>query len=226
MRQIAVIGLGRFGSSVAVTLAGRGCEVLAIDKDPEEVEALSEFVTNAVQCDATHEKALRGAGIASVDAAVVGIGDSVEGSIMVVMTLQEIGIKEIIAKSISPLHDAILSKMGVSRIIRPERDAGERLAHSLLSPNILEYLPLSPGYSLEEISVPEKFIGQKLDEFQRQTHYRVNVIAVKKKVTHLVGKELRQEEIFNFIPSSEDLLDKGDILVVIGREEDLGKLGV
>ncbi len=225
MRQFAVIGLGRFGYSVAETLAKSGAQVLAIDKDPEKVEAVNDFVTNAVQCDATNEKALRAVGTGDVDVAIVGMGEDIEGSIMSVMVLKGMGLKEIIAKAVSPLHERVLKNIGVTRIIRPERDAGVRVANNLISPNILERLELSSEYSLQEIPVPEGFIGQKLKAIQGQTYYRINFIAIKKQVSRSVEGSIKPEEVFNFTPSSDDVLEKGDILIVIGREEDLSKLG-
>ncbi len=221
MRQFSVIGLGRFGYSVAETLTKKGYEVLAIDKDEAKIEAVSDFATYAVQCDATDMKALKAVSTQNVDVAVVSIGEDIEASILIVMTLKEMGIGQIIAKAVTPIHGRILMNLGVTEVIFPERDAAIRLAHRLIAPNVLEYLELSPGYSIEEIAVPSKMSGKKLKESQIRTLFGVNVIAMKKKVTRMVKGTVKTEEVFNVSPSPEDVLEKGDILVIVGREEDL-----
>jgi trk system potassium uptake protein TrkA len=221
MRQFAVIGLGRFGYSVAETLTKKGYEVLAIDKNEATIEAVSDFATYAVQCDATDMKALKAVSTQNVDVAVVSIGEDIEASILIVMTLKEMGIGQIIAKAVTPIHGRILMNLGVTEVIFPERDAAIRLAHRLIAPNVLEYLELSPGYSIEEIAVPAKMAGKKLKESQIRTLFGVNVIAIKKKVTRMVKGTVKTEEVFNVSPSPEDVLEKGAILVIVGREEDL-----
>ena len=221
MRQFAVIGLGRFGYNVAETLIKKGYEVLAIDNDEEKIEMVSDFATYAVQCDATDVKALKAVSTQNVDVAVVSIGEDIEASILIVMTLKELGVGQIIAKAVTPIHGRILMNLGVTEVIFPERDAAVRLAHRLIAPNVLEYLELSPGYSIEEIAVPSKIAGKKLKESQIRTLFGVNVIGVKKKVARVVKGIVKTEEILNVSPAGDDVLEKGDILVIVGREEDL-----
>jgi trk system potassium uptake protein TrkA len=223
MRQIAVIGLGRFGYHVAETLTKLGHEVLAIDRDEEQITRVGEFATYAVQCDATDEKALRAISTQNVDMAVVSIGENIEASILVVMTLRELGIKRVIAKAVTPIHGKILESMGVAEVIYPERDAGVRLAHRLSAPNVLEYLQLSPGYSIEEVAVPPMLVGKRLGECQIRPTFRVNIIAIKKKASTVIKGKVQSQELVNFTPLPEDLLENGDILVLVGREEDLEK---
>jgi len=223
-RQVAVIGLGRFGYGVAETLVKKGCEVLAIDTDPEKVQAISDLATFAVQCDATDEKALRAISIQNVDVAVVSIGENVEASILIVQTLKELGIKQIIAKGVTALQGKILKNLGVSEVIFPERDAATRLAQRLMSPNVFEYLELVPGYSVEEIAVPDEMSGLRLKEAQIQETYHINLIGIRKKVTRMVKGRMTTDEVFNVTPSSEDVIEKGDVLVVVGKQEDLDRL--
>jgi len=223
-RQVAVIGLGRFGYGVAETLVKKGCEVLAIDTDPEKVQAISDLATFAVQCDATDEKALRAISIQNVDVAVVSIGENVEASILIVQTLKELGIKQIIAKGVTTLQGKILKNLGVSEVIFPERDAATRLAQRLMSPNVFEYLELVPGYSVEEIAVPDEMSGLRLKEAQIQETYHINLIGIRKKVTRMVKGRMTTDEVFNVTPSSEDVIEKGDVLVVVGKQEDLDRL--
>lgn len=223
-RQFAVIGLGRFGYSVAETLIKKGYEVLAIDTNEDQIEAVSDFATYAVQCDATDERALKAVSIQNVDVAVVSIGENIEASILIVMTLKELGVKEIIAKAVTPLHGKILTNMGVTEVIYPERDAAVRLAHRLIAPNVLEYLELAQGYSIEEIEVPGQFVGKPMKEASIRTSYGINVIAIKRRVTKLVRGEWKSVEEMNVNPDAEDILQKGDVMVIVGKEEDLDRL--
>lgn len=224
-RQVAVIGLGRFGYGVAETLVKKGCEVLAIDTDPEKIQAISDLATFAVQCDATDVKALKAISAQNVDVAVVSIGENIEASILIVQTLKEMGVKQIIAKGVTPQHGKILQNLGVTEVIFPERDAAVRLAQRLISPNVLEYLELSPGYSVEEVAVPDKMSGLRLREAQIRETYNVNIIGIRKKVTRMVKGQMTTEEVFNVTPSlDEDVIEKGDILVVVGKQEDLDRL--
>jgi trk system potassium uptake protein TrkA len=200
-RQFAVIGLGRFGYSVAETLVKKGCEVLAI----------------------TDERALKAVSTQNVDVAVVSIGENIEASILIVQTLKEMGIKSIIAKAVTHTHGKILTNLGVNEVIYPERDAAVRLAHRLVSPKVLEYLELAPGHSIEEVTVPDKLSGLSLQEAKIRELYRLNVIGIKKKVTRMVKGRMVKDEVFNFTPSQEDVVEKGDVLVVIGKEEDLDR---
>ena len=223
-RQFAVIGLGRFGYSVAETLIKKGYEVLAIDNDEAKIEAVSDFATYAVQCDATDVRALKAVSVQNVDVAVVSIGENIEASILIVMTLKELGVKEIMAKAVTRLHGKILTNMGVTEVIYPERDAAIRLAHRLIAPNVLEYLELAQGYSIEEIEVPGQFVGKPLREASIRTTYGINVIAIKRRVTKLVRGEWQNVEEMNVNPDAEDILQKGDVMVIVGKEEDLDRL--
>ena len=155
-RLFAVIGLGRFGYSVAESLIQKGCEVLAIDSEESKIQTISDIATFAVQCDATDEGALKAVSAQNVDIAVVAIGENIEASILIVQTLKEIGVKSIVAKAVANTHGKILSNLGVSEVIYPERDAATRLAQRLISPKVLEYLELSPGYSIEEVAIPDR----------------------------------------------------------------------
>ena len=224
MRQVAVIGLGRFGYNVAETLIKKGCEVLAIDRDAAKIELVSDFATYAVECDATDEKAMKAISVQNVDVAVVSIGENIEASILIVMALKELGVKDIIAKAVTPMHGKILNNLGVSRVIYPERDAAIRLAHSLIAPNVLEYLELIPGYSISELPVPPALAGQTLRESRLRTRYGVSLIGLRKKVVKTAKGVTKTEEVFDLNPSVDDRLEKDQIMVVIGTENDLDRL--
>jgi len=219
-KQIAVIGLGRFGYSVAKTLSESGSEIIAIDREEEKVKTVSDFVTYAVQLDAMDEKALRSVGVQNVDTAIVSIGEKIEANILVVMILKEMGIKNIIAKAVTPLHGRVLENIGVQRVIYPERDMAVRVAHSLTKPKVLEELELSQEYSIVELPTPKEFIGKSVKEVQLRTKYGVNLIAVKRKVI----EEGKTKEVWNVNPLPTDKMEEGDVLVLIGSNENLGKL--
>jgi trk system potassium uptake protein TrkA len=224
MKQLfTVIGLGRFGYCVAQNLVKKGCEVLAIDKDEEKVQAISDIATFAVQCDATDERALKAVSAQNVDVAVVSIGENIEASILIVQTLKEMGVKSIVAKAVAPIQGKILQNLGVNEVIYPERDAAVRLAHRLVSPGVIEYLELAPGYSVEEVSVSDTLSGLSLEEIKLRGQHNLNIIGIKKQITRMVKGRMVKEETFNFTPKPDDVIEKGDVLVMIGREEDLDR---
>ena len=225
MRQFAIIGMGRFGSSIAKTLAEKGQEVLGIDIDEERVQDMSEVITHVVCIDATDEKALRAVGIENMDVAVVGIGGSLEASILVTLMLKEIGIKEIICKAVTVEHGKVLEKVGASKVIFPERDMGTRLANSLISPTIIEHIELSAECSIVEAVTPANFVGKTLGEIDIRAKYGVNVIAIKRKVPVVTkdGKKTVQQRI-DVAPKADDTIYKEDILVVLGENKNIEKL--
>ncbi|MCG8642985.1 MAG: TrkA family potassium uptake protein, partial [Desulfobacterales bacterium] len=151
MKQFVVIGLGRFGVSVARTLAKKGCDVLAIDTDEERVQALASEVTHAVQADATDEDAMKSLGLRNFDVAIISIGADVHSSILTTILVKEMGVKHVVVKAQSELHGRVFTKLGADKIVYPERDMGARVANSLISSNVLDLIELSPDYSIAEI---------------------------------------------------------------------------
>jgi trk system potassium uptake protein TrkA len=218
MKHFAVIGLGRFGSSVARALADKDQEVIAIDTNEELVHNLMDNVTKAVCLDATDEKAMRSVGIQNADVAICGIGTDIESSILVTLLLKDLGIPEIVCKATSPAHKKVLEKIGATKVILPEKDIGERLAGTLvsISDNVLDHIGLSGNSSIIEIMVPDDFVGKTLRELDIRVAFGVNVIAIKKKT----GKEdAPGEETINVTPQADDIVAKGDILVVFGEND-------
>ncbi|KEI95741.1 potassium transporter Trk [Clostridium botulinum A2B7 92] len=213
-KQFVVIGLGRFGTSVAKTLYTLGNDVLAIDSSDDIVQSISDSVTHSVQMNATDENSLRALGIRNFDVAVITIGSDIQASTMVTLLVKEMGIKYIIAKANTEIHAKVLYKIGADRVIFPERDMGVRVAHNLVSTNILDYIELSPNYSIAEIVTPKIWHGKTLNELNIRANYGINVVALK-----------RGEEI-NVSPVAEDTIESGDIIVAIGSEEDLTKVEI
>lgn len=225
MKNFAVIGLGQFGSSVARALSERGCQVLAVDMDEEKVQSISGFVTHAIQLDATDEKALKNIGIEDIDTAVVSVGGNLEASILITLLLKEIGIREVIAKALTPQHAKVLQKIGVDRVVFPEKEMGLRIAESLVSPNVLEQIKLSSNYEIVEITAPSGFIGKSLKDIAIRTKYKVNVIAIKKKEPSINETgETEFKEVLNLSPTGEDEVSAGDILVITGEVVNIEKL--
>ena len=211
-KEFVIIGLGRFGSSIAKTLYSLGNDVLAIDRDEDVVQEISDSVTHAVQLDATDENALRSLGIRNFDVAVVTIGDNIQSSVMATLLVKELGVKYIIAKGHSDLHAKVLYKIGADRVILPEKDMGIRVAHNLVSANILDYIELSEDYSVMEIQVLKEWSGKTLKELKLRSKYGINVMAIK-----------RGDEV-NLSPAADDIIEENDIIVAIGSAEDLNKL--
>lgn len=212
MKQFIVLGLGRFGSAVATTLAEMGYEVLGVDNDVERVNDLKNKITEVVQADISEEKVLTELGAKNFDAAIVGVASNLESSILTTIILKEMGIKYIIAKAQNNLHAKVLEKIGVDKIVFPERDMGIRIARSLITPNIKDYIELEPDYSIIEIEAPLDFEDKTLSELDLRNKYGINVLAIKR------------DNNFNISPQAKDVIRKGDFLIVIGETEKITKL--
>lgn len=211
-RTFGVIGLGRFGYHVARTLAQGGAEVIACDVDEEKVREISEYVSLAYVLDATDAKALKESGIANVDTAVVSIGENIEASILIVVQLKELGVKEIVAKAVNPLHGKVLEKLGVDRVVYPEKEMAIRVAHSLLVGEFIEEIPIGEKHSLVELKAFDFMLGKTLRELDVRRRFGVSVLAIKR------GENL----IVN--PMGDEKVLPGDILVVLGTTEQLSSM--
>jgi len=224
MRKFAVIGLGRFGATLARTLAERGAEVIAVDKDTKIVDEFKEIATLAVRLDSTDEEALKSQGIDKVDVAIVSIGEDFQASVLTTALLKRMGVPVVIARapgSASHIQERILNLVGADRVILPEVEMGKRLAQNLLISNILDYMLISEKYSAAEIRAPEAFWGKRIGELRIRERYNVNILEVKKMSGD--GKDARIEKI-NYFPRAKDVIEKEDILLVIGEEEDIKRM--
>ncbi|MCP1307607.1 potassium channel family protein [Paenibacillus tyrfis] len=207
--QYAVIGLGRFGSSLAKELIKLGYEVLGIDKDEEAVEEMSDELTHVVVADATDEDVIRSLGIRNFDCVVVSIGDDIQASILTAILLKDSGVGMVVAKALSELHGKVLQKIGVDRVIYPERDMGIRVAHQLVSPNLLDYIELSKDYTIAELAVPRSLNGRSLKDLDPRARYGCSVVAINKKSGVIIA------------PTAEDMVEERDVMVVIGTNEQI-----
>jgi trk system potassium uptake protein TrkA len=217
-KQFGVIGLGRFGSAMAMTLTELGHDVIGVDGDESRVQQLADVITHALQLDATDEKALRAAGIQDVDVAVVSIGENIESSLLVVMQLIELGIETIVAKAVTPLHGRILEKLGVSRVIFPEREMAIRIAHSLVMSNVIDYIELSRDFSIVEIPAPDAFVGRTLKQLELRPRLGLTLIAIKRQ------SDVSGAVVTNIAPAADETIRRGDILALLGSNERLNQL--
>jgi trk system potassium uptake protein len=217
-KQFGVIGLGRFGSAMAMTLTELGHDVIGVDGDETRVQQLADVITHALQIDATDEKALRAAGIQDVDVAVVSIGENIESSLLVVMQLRDLGIGTIVAKAVTPLHGRILEKLGVSRVIFPEREMAIRIAHSLVLPNVIDYIELSRDFSIVEVPAPASFVGRTLKQLELRPRLGLTLIAIKR------HSDDSGAVVTNIAPAADETIRPGDILALLGGNEKLNQL--
>ncbi|QSX08956.1 TrkA family potassium uptake protein [Alkalibacter rhizosphaerae] len=212
MKQFAVLGLGRFGYSLATKLYEQGYDVLAIDKDEEIIKGIADLVTFAVQADSTDISTLRSIGLKNIDVAVVSIASDIHASLMTVLHLQDLGIKEIYAKAQNEQHAKVLQKIGVEKVFLPERDMGRRVAQHIASSNILDLIELDPTHSVQEILVPKSWNQKTLTQLDLRARYGVNVIAIKRESGIVIS------------PAATDPIFKEDVLIVVGENSDLIKL--
>lgn len=210
-QQFVVIGLGRFGSSLALQLMDMGCEVLGIDRNEDVADSMSEMLTHTVVADATDEDSLRSLGIRNFDCGIVAIGADIQVSILTAILLKELGVKKVVAKAISVLHGRALEKLGVERVIYPERDMGIRVAHQLVTPNLLDYLELSKEYSIVELNVPAYLNGKTLSDLNAHTRFGCSIVAL-----HTVNGIL-------IAPTAMDRLKADDIMVIIGSNDNIAR---
>lgn len=215
-QTFAVIGLGRFGSAVATTLLQLGQDVIGVDNDADRVRQMGELTTNAMQLDATDHRALVQAGVAEADVAVISIGENIEASLLAVMQVKDLGVAKVIAKAVTPLHGRILEKLGVTRVIFPEREMAERTARSLVIPNALDYIALSADYSIIDVETPRGFIGHTLREIELRPRHGLMLLAIKR----VTGAE----RTTLVAPSAEEVILAGDTLTVLGKNDQLARV--
>lgn len=212
-KQYAVFGLGSFGESVAVTLQELGCEVVVVDNHMERIENISPYVSYAVQADIEDPEVIRSLGARNLDGVVVAVADDMEASIMATLVSKEIGVPYVLAKAKNDLHAKVLKKIGADSIIFPEKEIGQSVARNLVSGEFVDWILLSPDYSITEIAVPEKWIGKSLSEIDVRRTKDVNVVGVR------IGEKIQ------VTIDPEEPLQKEMMLIMIGSNEALEKFG-
>ena len=219
MKQFAVIGLGVFGTSIARNLMKEGMEVIAIDTSEQNIEAIKNNVTQAAILDSTKEEALQAIDIGNIDCAIIAIGEDMESSVMTALLLKKFEVPRIVARANSEAHRQILSLIGVNEIVSPEEDMGIRLARRLSSTHILHHLDVSEEHTIAEIIVGESFIGKTIRDLNLRSRFGVNIVGIKKKISHVteIGENVFVEKYVDF-PSPDDIIEEEDVLVMVGSE--------
>jgi trk system potassium uptake protein len=210
-KEFAVIGLGRFGGSICRALADQGMEVMAIDNNEERVNQYATIASHAVVGDTTDESVLKSLGIRNFDHVIVAIGDDIQSSILTTLILKELGVKHITVKAQNDYHEKVLLKIGADHVVHPERDMGKRIAHNIISNNVLDYLELSDQHSIVEIVASDKLDGHSIIDLDIRAKYGINIVAIKRKDDILVS------------PQASEIILKGDVLIVIGADADINR---
>ena len=216
MGAFLVIGMGRFGSSVATELYQMKNDVLVVDKHEEKITSVVNQVTNVIIGDTKDEAVLRSLDIPNFDCVIVAIASAIEDSILTTIMLKEIGAKMIVCKAQNEWHAKILTQLGVDRVIRPEYDMGKRVAHSLIEKNIIDHLELSPDYSILELHIPTHWINKSIGNIELRKKYSITVIAIRSAKTDELSLSL----------DAGTILHEDDILTLIGPKQNLDKIGV
>lgn len=212
MKSYVVVGLGRFGSETARQLSRLGCEVLAIDLKSELIQQIANDVTHAVVGDSRDKEVLRTLGVGEFDCAIIAIGDDLATSVLVTMNMKELGVPYLVCKAHDDTHRRVLEKLGANRVVIPEQENAARLARSLSSTNLLDYIELSEDYSIVELPAPRSWVGKTLKELDVRAKLGVNILAV------------RRDGKMDVSPASDLDFQDGDIIVVLGDTKALDKI--
>ena len=214
MKRAVVIGLGIFGFNIAKDLYENGMEVIAVDKDKEMIQKIKDFSTKAVLADGTDKEVMESIGIQEDDIVIISFGENLAASTLITLHLKEMKVRNIIVKAPNEDHKHVLEKVGATEVIIPEREIADKVAKSIISPNILDYIPLSEDYTISEIVPPASFMGKTIGELHLRTKHHIEVIAV---------REMLPERL-TMVPRAEFVIKDSDVLVVIGKEKDIQKI--
>ncbi|MED1749206.1 MAG: TrkA family potassium uptake protein [Bacillota bacterium] len=210
-KEFAVIGLGRFGGSICKALSEEGLEVLAMDLNEDRVNEYAQIASHAVIGDSTDEAVLKNLGMRNFDHVIVAIGENIQASILTTIILKELGVKLVTVKAQNDYHEKLLNKIGADRVVHPERDMGKRIAHKIITNNVIDYLELSDEYGLIEVEAYGHLENQSLLDLDIRARYQINIVAIKR------GKEVI------ISPLAHEQIQKNDILIVIGAMKDIAR---
>jgi trk system potassium uptake protein TrkA len=214
MRRVVVIGLGIFGFNIAKDLYENGIEVIAIDKNKEVIQKIRNFSTKAVLADGTDKEVIDSIGMQEDDVAIISFGEDLAASTLITLHLKEMKVKHIIVKAPNEEHKHVLEKVGATEVIIPEKEMADKVAKSLISPNVLDYLPLSKDYTICELVPPASFMGKTIGDLHLRRKHHIEVIAV---------REILPDRL-TMVPRADFIVKDSDVLVVIGKEEDIQKI--
>ena len=211
MQSFLIIGLGRFGAALAKELCRLGHEVIAVDKNEDAVSKIADYVTHSIVADVRDEEVLRSIGARNLDHAIVAFSDNIQDNILITLMLKEIGVKDVISKGGNALHVKVLKKIGADRIVFPETDMGIRLAQTISSGNIIDFIEISDNYSIIETNSPRKWIGNSIKKLDIRAKYGINILSIKS----------QDGRTISITPSPDYVIKAGDVLVVVGSNDDL-----
>jgi trk system potassium uptake protein TrkA len=214
MKRVVVIGLGIFGFNIAKDLYENGIEVIAIDKNKDIIQKIKDFSTKAILADGTDKEVIESIGIQGDDIVIISFGEDLAASTLTTLHLKEMKVKTIIVKAPNEDHKRVLERVGATQVIIPEREMADKVAKSLISPNVLDYIPLSEDYTISEVVPPTSFMGKTIGELRLRTKYHVEVIAV---------REMLPDRV-RMVPKADFVLKDSEILVVIGKTADVQKI--
>lgn len=215
-QRFAVIGLGHFGAYVLRSLYEAGMDAIAIDSSGDAVRDAAEFAREAVVADATDRQILENIGVGEVDVAIVSLGERMDVITLAALHLKEMGVPYVAVKALSEEHGRILSALGVDEVVHPEKDSAGRLAKRLSKQDLIDFLPLLPGYSIAEIKAPPEFVGKTLRDLALRNNLKVQLIAIQ----HGQGPESEM----NIVPRAEDVIREGDLMILLGEDHDLDRI--
>ncbi len=215
MKRIVVIGLGIFGFNVAKNLYESGFEVIVIDKNKEVIQKIRDYSTKAILADGTDKEVMESIGIQEDDVVIISFGEDLAASSLITLHLKEIRVKNIIVKAPNEDHKHVLEKVGATEVVIPEKEMADKVAKGLVAPNVLDYIPLSREYTICEIAPPESFYGKTIADLHLRSRFSIDVIAI---------KEILSDQI-KMVPKADFVIKDSDILVLIGKEKDIAKIG-
>ncbi|MBN2345722.1 MAG: TrkA family potassium uptake protein [Candidatus Aminicenantes bacterium] len=213
-KRIVVIGMGIFGRNIVEELYENGFEVVAIDKDPGAVQGVRDHATKAIVADATDRDIVERVGIQEDDTVIISFGEDLAASTLITLNLKQNRIKTIIVKAPNRDHKAILEKVGATQVLIPEMEMAHKVARGIISPNVIDYIPLSDEYTIFEMAPPERFLGKSIGELQLRTRFHIEVIAVRELIS----------DRFVMVPPASFVIDDGQVLLVVGREKDIQRI--
>ncbi len=214
MKRAVVIGLGIFGFNVAKNLYESGFEVTAIDKNKDMIQKIRDYSTKAILADGTDKDVMESIGIQEDDIVIISFGEDLAASTLITLHLKELKVKQIIVKAPNDDHKHVLEKVGATEVIIPEKEMANKVAKGLISPNVLDYIPLAGDYTICEMAPPPGFYGKTIGEIHLRSKYHVDVIAI---------KEILSDRV-KMVPNADFVIKDTDILVVIGKEQDINKI--
>jgi trk system potassium uptake protein TrkA len=214
MKRVIVIGLGIFGINIVSALYEGGFEVIAIDKNKDAVQKVKDCSTKAIVADGIDKEVMEMIGVQEDDVAIISFGEDLAASTLITLHLKQLNVRNIIVKAPNEEHKLILEKVGATEVIIPEKEMARKVAKSLISPNVLDYLPLSDDYMISELAPPNSFLGKTIAELQLRGKYHIEVIAIRDIISDRI----------QMVPQADFVIKDGEVLVVVGKEKDIQKI--